>query len=479
MTSVSAPPAPAPSAPRSRFGGLAWLLLLVQMGVVAGWLGWTGKLRPQLVPDSPGYVDFPWHSPRQALGHLRTPAYPAFLKATAFLGADQKGVPAAQMLLYFAAAAALFSALRQGTGATGVSLAAASGLLYANILQGYVSTVATDTLAAAAGIAACALTIRFVSRPSFFSAVGIAAAASAGWLVRPAYLFLVVLCPLLAWLIGRARREGLPRAPGRIGLALRVLVLTAGPLLAYCGVRSAVVGQFGVVSFGGYNLVGISGQFLTPADLDRLPADVRPIAETVLDQQASSTKPVSPYDGEPPLHYLRLETRYDHTIWNEFQPAAERVVGVEPAAINPRLKTLGATLVRNHPRDYAVWLVKATRQGAKKLAWDFLDNPVGLVTSLLLAAVLALTAGLRGFAGSWTDEVDWAAFRILILTTIAYAATSLAVVIPVCPPLGRFTDAAGVFAGSLSMAGLWLLVRALGRRDIPAGSSGAASARVS
>ncbi len=479
MTSVSAPPAPAPSAPRSRFGGLAWLLLLAQMGVVAGWLGWTGKLRPQLVPDSPGYVDFPWHSPRQALGHLRTPAYPAFLKVAGFLAAEQRAVPAAQMCFYFGAAALLFWALRQGTGATGVSLAAASGLLYANILHGYVSTVATDTLAAAAGIAAVALTIRFVARPSFLSAVGIAMAATAGWLVRPAYLFLVVLCPLLAWLVVRVRREGLPRAPGRIGLALRVLALTAGPLLAYCTLRAAVVGQFGVVSFGGYNLVGVSGQFLTPADLDRLPAEVRPIAETVLDQRASAQQPVSPYDNEPPLHYLRLETRYDHTIWNEFKPAAEKVVGVEPAAINPRLKTLGATLVRNHPRDYAVWLVKATRQGAKKLTWDFLDNPVGLVTSLLLAAVLALTASLRGFAGSWTDEVDWAAFRILVLTTIAYAATSLAVVIPVCPPLGRFTDAAGVFAGGLSMGGLWLLVRALGRREIPAASSGAASARVS
>jgi len=459
---------------------IAWILLLLQMGAVAGWLSWSGRLRPQLVPDSPGYVDFPWHAPRQALGNLRTPGYPAFLKLAGRFAADHQAVPAGQMFLYFAATALLFAALRQASGSTGLSLAAASGLLYANILHGYVSTVATDTLAAAAGIAACAMTVRFLSRRTLCSAAGIALAVAAGWLIRPAYLFLVVLCPLLAALIFHCRRECSPRPTGRIGLALRVLLLTTAPLFLYCGLRWAAIGQFGVVSFGGYNLVGISGQFLTEADLGGLSPDLKPIAETVLQQRSTpSNKTVSPYDSEPPLHYLRLEARYDHTIWSEFTPAAKTIAGDDAALINPRLRKLGGTLVRNHPREYAVWIAKATRQAAKKLAWDFLDNPVGLGTMLLATAGLAVVCGLRGLSPSWTSDSEWSGLRILTITAIAYAATNLAVVIPVCPPLGRFTDAAGVFAGGLSMGGLYLLGRVLIRGAPPSCPSGAGAASVS
>lgn len=420
------------------------------MLAVAGVLWRTGKLAPQVVRDTVGYANFPWDSLRGALTSIRTPGYPAFLKLASLFGGDHAVVPTLQMLAYFGAAAVFLAALRRAAASTGIALAAASSLLYANILHGYVETVATDTLAAALGILACAATISFSVRGGVLSGLLLILSATAAWLVRPAYLFVIVLCPVLAVLASSVVTPATRRS--RWGLLIRVGLMVVLPLLAYCGLRQVVVGQFGIVSFGGYNLVGITGQFLEEGDLPRLPEDLRPIAAAALEHRVNEA-PRGPYAAEPRLHYLRMENDYDPTIWSDFVPAAEHVAG-DGQPINGPLRRLGTALLFQHPRDYAVWVVKATRQGAKKLAWDFLDNPVALfVVGLLVGAVLCR---LLFAADSW--PVFEPGLKLLVGLALLYALLNLAVVIPVCPPLGRFTDAAGVFLGTPIFAGLVSIV---------------------
>lgn len=432
----------------------AWALLGLEMLAVAGVLWRTGKLAPQVVRDTAGYAAFPWDSLHGTLTSIRTPGYPAFLKVASLFGADHAAVPTLQMLVYFGAAAVFLAVLRRTTASTGFALAAASSLLYANILHGYVATVATDTLAAALGILACTATIAFASRGSVWSGLLVILSAAAAWLVRPAYLFVIVLCPVLASLTSSvvARETARPRG----SVLARVGLMVVLPLLAYCGLRQAVVGQFGIVSFGGYNLVGITGQFLEEGDLPRLPEDLRPIAAGALEHRASEA-PRGLYATEPRLHYLRMENDYDPTIWSDFVPAAERAAG-EGQPINGPLRRLGTALLFQHPRDYAVWVVKATRQGAKKLAWDFLDNPAALLVVGLLAG--AVLCRLLFAADSW--PVFEPGLKLLVGLALLYALLNLAVVIPVCPPLGRFTDAAGVFLGAPVAA---LLARLMSHRQ--------------
>lgn len=428
----------------------AWALLGLQMLAVAGGLWRTGRLAPQIVRDTAGYADFPWDSVRGALTSIRTPGYPAFLKVASLFGGEHAAVPTLQTLVYFAAAALFFAILRRAAASTWIALAAASSLLYANILHGYVATVATDTLAAALGILACAATIAFAARGGLWSGLLLGACAMAAWLVRPAYLFVIVLCPLLAGLAAPLVARG--TVLSRRSLILRTGLLVAIPLLAYCGLRGALVGQFGIVSFGGYNLVGITGQFLTEEDIPHLPDNLRAIGH-VAKQAREMAASRGPYGHEPRLHYLRMETEYDPTIWDDYV-VAENHAESNGLSVNESLGRIGVALLLRHPRDYAVWLVKATRQGAKKLAWDFLDNPVALVVVGLLAG--AVLCRLLLAAEPWPPFDP--GLKVLVGLALLYALLNLAVVIPVCPPLGRFTDAAGVFLGAPVFAGLVSLV---------------------
>jgi hypothetical protein len=272
-------------------------------------------------------------------------------------------------------------------------------------------------------------------------------------LVRPAYLFLVILCPCL---VGMA--FGMVhcfRQTTRAKLVCLSFLCCVLPVIAYCGLRWAVVGQFGIVSFGGYNLIGVSGQFLDEGDLSGLPADLRPLAESAL-QHRRAASPRGPYGHEAPLHYLRMETEYDPTIWSDFAPAAMELKTETP--VNVQLKRLGTALVLRHPRSYAVWLVKSVRQAAKKLGWDFLDNPAYLLVSLIAWGLVPFSMALPGVVWPGTSPTI-RVLKLSFLMSVTYATLSLALVILVCPPLGRFTDAAGVFLGMPLFCGLIVLCR--------------------
>ncbi|MEZ6146571.1 MAG: hypothetical protein R3B91_14375 [Planctomycetaceae bacterium] len=59
-------------------GLVRWPVVLVGL-----WLWLSGRFVPMPVNDTPSYREFPWHSVHDALTHIRTPGYPAFLAAVA------------------------------------------------------------------------------------------------------------------------------------------------------------------------------------------------------------------------------------------------------------------------------------------------------------------------------------------------------------------------------------------------------------
>ncbi len=428
------------------------VVVIGQMVLVGLWLGLTDRLAPVVLNDTPTYTNYPWHSWRLALDDIRTPAYPALLRLTRLLWDDHAGDPTVHYLLYcggvllFCGGAAAY--LNQPVAAA----VAASSLLYSRILHGYVMTIATDTVAAAAGIAACGGMLWWLARPGLATATALLLAVVTAWMIRPANLFVVAFVPLATWLLPLRTPEHSP--PGRRRKLLTALLLTLVPLLAYCSVRYLAIGRFAVVSHGGYNLIGVAGQFFSADDLDRLSEESRPLAAGALARRAADDRPVTPYDDLPRLNYMRMEMRYDITIWQEFVPAARELVGNEWGPVNAALRKLSLELLRLHPAEYAVWLAKATRQAAKKVLWDFADNPFTL--ALLLLAVLKVCR--RGFlapAAPVADERPLSAAAVLLVVAMAYLVLALAVVIPVCPPLGRMTDATAVLLSAPLAVWLW------------------------
>ena len=427
---------------------MALLLLLIQIAVVAAWLEKSGQLSPQIVKDTAGYSGFSWNSAGDVFNHQRTPGYPLFLKLNSFVADQHASVPFVQFLVYSSSAIVFFFGVQCLTESSGTACLAASTLMYSRILHGYVETVATEILAAAAGITVCGLTFLYLANRRQQLLLWISLATTAAWLIRPAYLFIVGLVPFLTW---QLHSVSLNRFSGsRLRSTGLMLTVTVGPLLAYCLLRYAVIGQFGIVSFGGYNQIGISGQFLNEHDVERLPPKLQPLAEAAFSRQHSDSRITTQYDELPVLNYTRMENRYDLTIWHEFSPAAEQIAGNDPAVVNSMLRQLATELIRLHPKEYFIWTVKAVRQAVKKVLWDFADNPATLFLIMLMVAGL-FRPGIAGTKLEASGQLQ--SWQLLTMSAVSYLVLSLAVVIPVCPPLGRFTDAATVLlAAPLAVA---------------------------
>ena len=169
------------------------------------------------------------------------------------------------------------------------------------------------------------------------------------------------------------------------------------PVLVWSGLRWAVMGKFAVVSFGGYNLIGITGQFLDEEVVSHLDDDLQPLAGEALRRRGEIPADELPLEESDPLNYMRMEGQYDITIWRVFEPAA-RAFYDDPPTINSALKDLGVALARQHPRSYLVWLLKASRQALRKLVGDVLANPLGAV----LVCLTVLTAFVRLVHLWWT-----------------------------------------------------------------------------
>ena len=280
----------------------------------------------------------------------------------------------------------------------------AGSLLGTNIVWLYVQTIMTDTLAAAAAIMAIGLVLQSAKREcrSRWILVGIAGVTTAGWLIRPAYLFLVAAVPILSTVLQFRGGSGVRSSFREIMQHwLKMTTLVCLPVLLWCLLRLMVVQSFGIVSFGGFNLVGITGQFLQREEIKRLPEELQPLALQAfarLNQLPPEPLPMREADA---LNYLRIEYNYDSYIWNVFTPAAYDVYGKDNRLVNAQLRRIATAIVWIKPGHYAVWLIKATRHGIYKLTSDFIVNPFGL--ALTLAAVMS---GVALLLCRWYSDVS-------------------------------------------------------------------------
>lgn len=405
-----------------------------------------GKFRVELVPDSASYLNFPLRSPVEALKQNRTHGYPLFAQGiSATLGLSS--IPVVQFAAHLIAVAVFWWGYRQWSTRELPAFLAASSLLFANIELRYVGTVGPDALAAAAGVLTIGLLLALIKQPErWWLWAGVAAVVFAACQIRPAYLFLVLLPALVARYGGLLLKHS--AGTGDRWLSLKLLAASATPLLLFCLCRWCLVGSFGLVSFGGYNFAGLVGQFLEPATVSALPADVVPLAEELLQRRSNFAAEHPEFSTDVTRSYSAIESRWDASTWEIAVPAARAVHGDDLLAINGGLSRLGLSIVAARPADYAVWLIKAFFRAVSLMASETLVNPVYLALLLALIGV-QLVCAVRRFrpcdVPPYRGKGDISAGAILLFVTTAYACGSLLVVIVSSPPLGRFMDAAGIF----------------------------------
>ncbi len=230
-----------------------------------------------------------------------------------------------------------------------------------------------------------------------------------------------------------------------------VLAATLLPVLAYCSLQWFVVGRFAVVSLGGYNLIGISGQFLDEDTVEDLPEHLRPLARKALEKRRRMQHKLAMREADR-LNYLRMESQYDDHIWRIFVPAAEELLGEESHdAVNSQLQETASAIIRARPKDYLVWLAKAFRRGMVKLVSEFVLNPVSLV--LFLSTLAVLLVGVAGFLhGRGQPAAISRQTGLIFLMAVLFAAMKLGVVILVSIPIERMTMPMGQFVPVVFMA---------------------------
>lgn len=487
--------------------------ILVQAIVLGAVLSATGRFAPIVTNDTASYASFPLDSLPAALNQIRTPGFPLFLRTARFLSVGEpankrangpridpsayRAVPVCQYGIHLLAVLVFATGLGRITASRLTQLLASSSLLYSNTLVRHVADLTADAIASSLAILSIGMLFLLVTSrrsasprpapgvnrraaerrghgPGILVTLGLACAVFLAYWCRPAYLFLVVLVPILGTMLLRlvtTRRRFRRRLAA---CAAPLVAASIGPLVAYCLVRWLVVGQFALVSFGGYNLVALSGQFLADDDVPRLPEHLRPLAAAALERRRELTATDPLWASGDAGSYLVMESRYDSTMWEIFVPTARQLYDHDPRRINENLRELASATIRLRPRAYASWLLKAFRRGVGMVGLEFMGHPmnVAALAAMVLFELTRMWVRSRGRrsagAGLHARAAVHRGMSALLLVAVSYGLLKLLLVIAVAPALGRFTDAAAVFLPCVAMAGVADRWQALCRRTVSA-----------
>lgn len=421
----------------------SWLLVVAVLAAIVHWR--RGDFATRVLPDTPSYRDFDFSSLAAALSQTRTVGYPAFLKALDGVGIGFDGVALAQFVVFALAVVLFCLGLRVAGFGKATAFAAAASLFLVRAAWDYVPEATADSLGLSLAIATAGVFFAAVSsRGNGWTIAALAASTFLTYQVRPVYVFLILLWPTLSF----AFESCLTREADPLRVRLRRLALYAAflvvPFLAFAGLRKATVGHFGVVSFDGFNFVGIAGQFLDQRIASDLPDDLRPLADEMLRRRPAVEEIV------PPTDFAAMEASYDPTIYYLALPIARETYGEDHVAINDAFSRLSWTVLRDRPEDYVRWLLGNAKHAFKQCIYLASTDTATLaaVACLLLLHAWRLMVA-RKLAPLELSPEDLRRRRIedhlLLWTAIGFCATKCGLVIFLQPAIGRYMTAAIVF----------------------------------
>ena len=259
-----------------------WLAL--QMLAVIGGIHLCGWDVVHEVPDSESYLQTGSMPPAQMLASIRTAGYPLFLRAVGSASPGLRILPQVHLAFHFFAVVLFYWALRYFGASPWQAFAAGTGVLWSVFHDPSIHDVASDSLAISMAIVTVSLLLFVSATPRRLGPwIGLTLCMALTYHIRPAYLFLVPLVPFLG-LLFRAIHARWHRAPFLWRRYAATLLATAIlPFLAFCTLRLAVVGHFGLVSFGGWNIAGIAVEMLDRPLIDaHVPEDLRATALDIL-----------------------------------------------------------------------------------------------------------------------------------------------------------------------------------------------------
>lgn len=354
----------------------------------------------------------------------------------------------AQGILHAVAALALYAGARAGgigsVGALCLGLAALfsqSALLHLGLLLPESPAIAFLLLAFAGTLVASRSAIAFR-----LLLVPIGLATGIAYILRPSLVPAIAAVPALWYLL--AVRSG---QAGRISRALLLVLAVALPFIVQSGLRWKSIGDFNIVSFGGFTTSGMAGFMLTPDVVDRLPDAVRPTAQAVLaartaaeDAGRIARTPLNSA-GErsfvsAALGYFDIYARsYDDFVW--FEIGGLRAPQESWVAFNRRLATFSIATITAAPLRWLAWVGGATSRLVGRMIVT--NAPMLMAVAALLVAAIA---GLARGTGLGPSAADLASVSAVAL---AWLASTGPLIVLTTFPATRYIDTAGVLIAAV------------------------------
>lgn len=360
-----------------------WLAAL--MAAVAALGGACGWFALEQLPDSATYVAAAEMPLVEMLGCPRTIGYPLLLKAAALVSPDFALVPWLHLAMLFGAVFFFDGSLRRFGATPWVAFAASAALLAAAFQDAAVRILLPDFLAMLGAVVTVGLLFRLAAEPRRAAPwAGLAVALAVTYHVRPAYLFLIPLVPLLGvvlrWMV--TRRRGQRLAWLRLGAGLGAA--SVGPYVAYCSLRLVLVGHFGLVSFGGMSIAGIAAELIDEGMIRReLPPSMRPLAAEIARRRAEMGLETV-FRGGGVIRIRQWELQYNDNVWRAAVPAATALYGPDPREINDRLASLSNAVIRRRLGPYLLFVAYSFPRALAKYFYCSWTAQVLLVAGLAL-----------------------------------------------------------------------------------------------
>jgi hypothetical protein len=452
---------------------IKWLLALTLLSVAL--LAVTGGFTSVIMPDTPSYLDP--HSFPDALAQPRLPFYGLMVEAVDAGDHSFKAVAALQTAFFCAAVWWFVAELRYFGLSRPAALSTATALLFSNSLILIGRWVHPELPAIACGLLAFAGVVRLAGpKPRNWAAVLIFAGGGLAYLLRPSMLSLIFVLPF-SYACLRALRGQRP-LNGWVGA---ILLMTALPFLALASVRAVAVGDFNIVSFGGYQMSGMAGLMLSDDVVARLPPDVKPLATAVLAARKAAensggvigvprnSSDIRSFNSAALSYYDVFARTYDEVkqLARQQQRPGESWVD-----LNKRLMRFSLAVVRAAPIRYLAWIFGASK---RLLGHAFIANlPMMIAAIVLIAAWLFRLLTRRPAHVSPIERLD---MPVMLLLAASWLVATGALSVLVTFPAIRYIDTANLLLAPVAIywAALMVAPRLAESRPVQASAPAVAS----
>ena len=425
-----------------------WRIIIASSAALVAILWVSGWTTPWINPDTMGYLGvapYPEFYTQQRL--------PFYGWLVSFLGGEKSFalIVWVQIAVHVGAAMVLYISIRGLTDRRAAAVALFMPALLSQSFLIFGRGVSPEALAVSLALIAIAATLLAVPGRQWKWFLLLAAAAAAlACLLRPIFLPLLVMLPLLFCTVSRitGRRIAIYRP-------VALLLLSAVPLVVYAADRARHTGDFQLVAFGGFQMSAMAGLLVSEDVAQRLPAPERALAMQVLAarKQAEDAGRVlrTPVNsvGERSFvsaaaGYFDIYARtYDDLLHGEI--AKLQSAGKSWGDFDRQLGRFALSTIAAAPERYVAWIVGAS---ARLVGRMIVTNAPFVLASVALLSMVLLMFCRPERIGNLHGSTD----MLLVIAVVAVyvlAAAPLAVLITF--PASRYIDTAAVLLPALPL----------------------------